>query len=324
MSSANSRRAIRSSSRSICAPRLGRVSSYAPPPGGGADTYAGLGLPSTLRALVERRLHDLSDASRALVDAAAVLGREFELEFAAALADLDRPRLIAALTELRARQVADAASGDRWRFAHETLREVAYGVLAAPRRRALHGAAARALAARAGDAAAADLDAQVAHHFDAAGEPQRGAPYHGSAGERALADGAPDAARDQLEAALRAAPPHTPARQRARWWRLIAEAASGSDLATAIAATGTALRTLGESVPTGTAGWVAQLGVQCLRYWHPAAGRDRAGASEAAQASNRAATSFYYQFALLPGVVSSLRCVTLADAAGEPGRRANW
>jgi hypothetical protein len=164
--------------------------------------------------------------------------------------------------------------------------------------------------------------ATLAHHLDAAGEPERGAEYHARAGEHALAGGALDAARAHLTAALQAAPPATPLRQRAHWWREVAEATAGTDLATAITATGNALQALGERVPTSLAGWGLLICAQLVRRLRPLPARDPGIASEAAQASNRAATSFYFQFDILRGVASSLRCINLADAAGEPGRGA--
>ncbi len=290
-------------------------------PSTGGIGYASLGLPRTLRELVERRLHDLHGAGRALVEAAAVLGRDFDPALAGALAGLDTDAQVAALAELRARQVADAGGAGRWRFAHDKLREVAYAVLSAPRRQALHGAAAATLAARvaAGDWA---LAATVAHHYDAAGDAAGAAPYHGRAGEQALAGGALDAARAHLNAALRAATAATPTAERARWWRLIAEATAGTDLGGAITATHEALRALGHRAPTGLAGWGTLIGAQLARRLRPPRARDRLAASEAAQAANRAATSFYFQFDIVPGVASSLRCINFADAAGEPGRAA--
>jgi serine/threonine protein kinase/predicted ATPase len=111
------------------------------------EAYKALPLPGSLRELVGRRLQGLPQASRRLVDAAAILGRESGILVIWAVAKLSDEELLDALTELTGRHVLEAASPGRMRFLHDKLREITYGELQPARRAELHREAALAIEA---------------------------------------------------------------------------------------------------------------------------------------------------------------------------------
>ena len=127
-----------------------------------------LPLPASLAALLGRRIEGLDGAARALVDAAAVLGPEADLDLATATAGLAEGVASGALPLLRRRQILEESAGGRLRFLHDEVLEMAYAGLADEPRRALHRSAARALEARRADTA--DLDARLALHWARGGE----------------------------------------------------------------------------------------------------------------------------------------------------------
>ena len=89
--------------------------------------------------MIARRLDRLSPRGRQLASVAAVIGREFEFELlhrTAGLADHDTAE---GLEELVRRRVLHA-TGERFDFTHDRIREVAYLALLPPHRRALHAA----------------------------------------------------------------------------------------------------------------------------------------------------------------------------------------
>ncbi|UQA55960.1 serine/threonine-protein kinase PknK [Polyangium aurulentum] len=174
---------------------------------------ASLTLPGTLAELIERRLGKLGDVDRALVDRAAVLGREFDAALLGATAALEEHVLLQALEELRVRQVIEEHKPGRMRFVHDKLREIALTNISPERRVELHRDAALALEARAADLPDAFPD--LGHHFAEAGLLDRASLYFGRAADRARAAWANVEAIGFYRAALRAlsgagSSPHAP------------------------------------------------------------------------------------------------------------------
>jgi serine/threonine protein kinase len=152
---------------------------------------AALPVPASLLDLVGRRLRGLAPDARAVVEAAAVLGREVEAPVLVAVADLPEAAVLDALAELAHRQILEEVGGDRFRLVHDKLREAAWRDLAPSRRRVLHRRAAAALeAALDGDPERTMLHGDLAEHWREAGEPAREAFHAGRAGDRAYRDGA--------------------------------------------------------------------------------------------------------------------------------------
>lgn len=99
-----------------------------------------------LGALLDEHLGLLSPATRAVLEVAGVLGREFALREVVAVADLPRDHVHAALEEALAMSVVVRDDGaERFRFAHVLLRDRLDAELAPSRRSALHARAGEAI-----------------------------------------------------------------------------------------------------------------------------------------------------------------------------------
>jgi serine/threonine protein kinase/tetratricopeptide (TPR) repeat protein len=139
--------------------------------------YARLGLPRSLQQLVARRLDSVTFEARQLVEIASVLGRDVPQALLQAVSRMDEAPLMEAVEDLLARQVLEALESDRLRFVHDKIREVAYDLIPAVARRALHRAAAETIEVR----FAEELDdhlAALARHWEQAGEREQARPYH--------------------------------------------------------------------------------------------------------------------------------------------------
>lgn len=114
--------------------------------GDGQATVLYPDLPLDFLSAVHRRLCDLSDRVRRLLDAGAVLGRSFTLHEAAGLLGCNAVDLVPAATDA----VACGAlvdRGDELGFRHELVREALYSALSGPVRSTLHREAAVVLQA---------------------------------------------------------------------------------------------------------------------------------------------------------------------------------
>jgi DNA-binding SARP family transcriptional activator len=134
-------------------------------------------LPSRMRAAIEARLAQLSPPARELAEVAATIGREFTFAVLARASDGDEDTQVRALDELWRWRIVREQGADAYDFSHDKLREVAYAGLSAARRRWLHHRVAQALEAVYAD----DLDpvsAQVAAHYERAGQPEQAIPYY--------------------------------------------------------------------------------------------------------------------------------------------------
>ena len=129
-------------------------------------------MPPTLQGLLTQRLERLPEYSD-VIDVAAVLGREFEVEPIAALVPLDGA--IAKLVEHEVIRPVDGFT-TRFEFTHALLQDAAYTRLLRRRRRALHGQVAAPLTTRF-EAPAEREPEIVADHWRRAGEPGRPVPF---------------------------------------------------------------------------------------------------------------------------------------------------
>ena len=140
--------------------------------------YESLSLPHSLLALIEHRLRKLSPAAHQVGLAAAVLGRESDIETLREVTALSEESSTGAIDELLRRQVLEQPEPESIRFAHDKLREVTYARAPAEQIRELHSRAATALEARAKDKEHANqLWATLGHHFVAAQQPEQAAKY---------------------------------------------------------------------------------------------------------------------------------------------------
>jgi serine/threonine protein kinase/tetratricopeptide (TPR) repeat protein len=147
--------------------------------GAGGPLHA-VGLPGSIADIIHRRLRGLDARALALLELAAVLGREFDADLLHDAAALDAPADLEGLETLRIRQILEHAAGGRFRFLHDKLRELSYEQIAPERARPLHHRAARALEGH----ASRDYPT-LAHHWSRAQEPDRASHYFGLAGDHA-------------------------------------------------------------------------------------------------------------------------------------------
>jgi DNA-binding SARP family transcriptional activator len=134
--------------------------------------------PCEVRALVERRIDDLSPAAARLARIAAIAGGEIDVDIAARMLETQPVDLTDAWAELERAQVWDGAAG---RFAHDALAELLEGAMPLPIRQHLHHRVAELLAERSAD------PTRIARHFSAAGRGDLAAPHVLAAAERAYA-----------------------------------------------------------------------------------------------------------------------------------------
>ncbi|WP_428269428.1 AAA family ATPase [Haliangium sp.] len=150
-------------------------------------------------ALLQRRLDQLADESRAVLQIAAVLGRRFDAYLVASLSGRDRRAVKAQLDEACRQQILWAdPSLTSYQFVHNKLREAVLDRLPEDERRAIHAAAARELE-RMSPRSARD----IAYHFDAGGDSARALPYALEAAEEAHRRHALETAEAFYDVALR-------------------------------------------------------------------------------------------------------------------------
>ena len=163
-------------------------------------------VPDSVKDLLLRRLRRLGEPARAALVAAAVLGREFDLEALEQMTGTDEDELLEALDEALAAHVLAEVRGQagRFSFVHELIRETIFDQLSAARLARLHRKAAEALE----ELYAGRLDeraAELAHHWVRAGDDEKSLAYLLRAAAGARRVHALEAASDHYGAALEAA-----------------------------------------------------------------------------------------------------------------------
>ncbi len=152
-------------------------------------------------AFLARRLELLPPAALRLLLIGAVLGKEFELDFAATLAGQSPSEAISSLAEARRRHLVWVKAQDsRCVFIHDKIRQTLRQRLAAPELRELHRQAALYLEKHAPQAVF-----ELAYHFDAADECARALPYALVAAEQARGQHSLENAEQQYRIAARGA-----------------------------------------------------------------------------------------------------------------------
>ncbi len=139
-------------------------------------------IPSSVRAVIRQRLATLAPRTRAVLDLAAVVGREFTRATLARLSGEPSAELAVALADaIDAAVVLEIAPGT-YRFGHILTREVLHQDLAAERRERLHLELAGLLASAAAPAS------ELAHHYLEAGAAGRGPLLHAARAAAAQAE----------------------------------------------------------------------------------------------------------------------------------------
>jgi class 3 adenylate cyclase/tetratricopeptide (TPR) repeat protein len=162
-------------------------------------------VPANARLVIERRLGHLDERTQLFLGLAAVLGRRFDVDELAAVADVGDDELIEALEEAERAWIVTEEQGDgeAYGFAHDLFRHTLLAGLSRPRRRRYHLRAAEAIERLRADSIALHA-ARIASHLTEAGgaDPIRTARYLRLAGERAQAAAAHEEALRYLSSAL--------------------------------------------------------------------------------------------------------------------------
>lgn len=287
----------------------------------GADVSK-LPQPGSLQALVTRRITGLSAGAIELLELAAVLGRH--VRRATLLGASGKGDTRAAIQELESRQILEAEEGG-WKFVHDKLREAAFARVPEARRRPLHKAAAEALvAAREHVPDEAFEWAELAHHWEEAGEVASALDAWARAGAQATRNFSTGQAREAFQAALAlATDANSTAMDRAGWESGLAEACLLSgDTRTGTSHSALALAHAGFPLPTTSAGWflgfLRQLATRFVQAYLPGPFREArperiAATGLAAATSQRLLEPYFLSNQPLQGLYVGLMCINLAE-----------
>lgn len=184
------------------------------------DHSSAIGLPESVRDVVERRVERLGAEAREALTLAAVIGRSFDLEVLSLLVDAPESRLLDQLEAAVAASLLDESLEEvgRFRFVHTLINQTLYEGLGATRRARLHHRVAQALEQLCG-ADPGERLGELALHWrlaTTAVDRQKAAEYAARAGQRALGELATaEAARRFADAVELYEPGDTAARCRA-------------------------------------------------------------------------------------------------------------
>jgi len=138
-----------------------------------AERWRDATVPARLRDVVHSRVASLEESERALLDVAAVDGREFDGRAVASVLGLPMLQILRQLQQLCRDRTLIEAAVQGYRFADMPTQEVLYDDMATELRTELHRALAQHLEER-----AEDVDpARVARHWERCGDRARAAPY---------------------------------------------------------------------------------------------------------------------------------------------------
>ena len=155
-------------------------------------TEEDLELSQSVRGLIGRRLERLSEPAQRMLVAAAVIGRDFDIALLEAFGELAGHELRDALDEGTRGRFLAGAGADRYRFAHDLIRQRVLAVLPLPRLQAYHLAVADTLE-RVYGKSAPERAGEIGHHLYQAGsaaDPMRTSGFLALAAKNALAVGA--------------------------------------------------------------------------------------------------------------------------------------
>ncbi len=161
-----------------------------------SGSLADLGLPESVREVIGRRVGRLGEEVKRVLGMASVIGREFDSDLLGRIVDQSDDELLDVLEGAVGASVLAESSDTpgRFTFAHALINHTLYEELGTTRRARLHRRIAEALEEICGDDPGPRLG-EMAHHWSAATaavDPRKALEYTRRAGDRALAQLAPD------------------------------------------------------------------------------------------------------------------------------------
>ena len=158
-------------------------------------------LPASLQSLLTARVDRLAPKDRALLQAAAVIGRRFDPQLLAAVAD-EGGDIDARLAAMRALDlVHHEAKSDDYVFKHALVRDALYQSLLTEARRALHFKVAEEIERRSGNRLT-EVAEVLAHHYSQTDRVEKAFTYLSMAGSKSLSVYSLDEATTHFTAAL--------------------------------------------------------------------------------------------------------------------------
>jgi serine/threonine protein kinase len=154
----------------------------------------------SVRQVMQRRLRQISDLDRAVLQLAAVMGRFINLEVLGIAAAFDREAWLTACANAAILEVDEG----RWRFTHDKLREALLDSLTRDQRQARHAQVAQALESQ--FETHPDYARALAHHWGLAGDHTRELRYSLVTAHQMLREGAYDEATQTLRRCLELLP----------------------------------------------------------------------------------------------------------------------
>lgn len=150
------------------------------------DGHAVVDTPQSIESLLLSRIDRLSESSREVLTAAAVVGRQFPVELVESTCDpaTDVPHALDELQRLDLVREARRWPRREYRFKHVLVQEAAYRTLVGTWRQELHRRAAHAVETLFPDRVAESYGL-LAHHWSEAGEAPKAVAYHRLAGDEA-------------------------------------------------------------------------------------------------------------------------------------------
>jgi class 3 adenylate cyclase/predicted ATPase len=166
---------------------------------------ASLRIPPTVQAILAARIDRLHNDEKNLLQTLAVLGREFVLSLARAVAGRSEYELERLITNLQLGEFVyeqPSISDVEYIFKHALTQEVAYNSMLVERRKQLHESVGRAIELLY-PSSLEDHVADLAHHFSRSGNREKAIEYLRLSGTQALSLGALARAVQDLESARR-------------------------------------------------------------------------------------------------------------------------
>ncbi|MFN8440627.1 MAG: AAA family ATPase [Caldilineaceae bacterium] len=143
-------------------------------------------LPPKVQHVIQTRLAHLSAEAHELAGLAATIGRRFTLAVLTHASQQPEETFVRALDELWQRRIVCEVGADDYDFTHDRIREAATQLFSSVRRRLLHRRVAEALE-RVHAAQIDEVSAQLATHYEHAGQLDQAMIYWRRASERAVA-----------------------------------------------------------------------------------------------------------------------------------------
>ena len=146
-------------------------------------------IPESLQTAWLSQLSNLSESAGQIVQAAAVIGRVFEIDLLQAVSGRSEDEIILGIEELSCWGLIGEARAQsslgEYDFKHEQVHVLVLGEISLVRRRILHRRTASALQERARRQTTAVMLAQVAYHLQQSGQPDQAAESYFTAGQAA-------------------------------------------------------------------------------------------------------------------------------------------